>query len=93
MTWAALLIGLIWEDVAAQLAGKAAVMFQRVGRGGLVAFAEDPNYRAYNPSTTLLTRSSRLASRAPFIRRARKCVLILSRTLSSRHGPVSAQTA
>ena len=25
--------GLIWEDVAAQLGGKAAVMFQRVGRG------------------------------------------------------------
>lgn len=46
--------GLIWDDVQQELAESAAVLFQRVGRGGLVAFSEDPNYRAYNESSMLL---------------------------------------
>lgn len=46
--------GLIWDDVAEQLAGTAALIHQRVGRGGIVAFAEDPNYRAYNEASMLL---------------------------------------
>ena len=46
--------GLIWEDVQEQLAESAAVIYQRVGRGGLVAFTEDPNYRAYNEASMLL---------------------------------------
>ena len=36
------------------VAGSAAVIYQRFGRGGIVAFAEDPNYRAYSEATQLL---------------------------------------
>ncbi len=46
--------GLIWDDVRDTLGGTAAVIFQRAGRGGIVAFAEDPNYRAYNEASMLL---------------------------------------
>lgn len=46
--------GLIWDDVRDTLAGTAAIIFQRAGRGGIVAFAEDPNYRAYDEASMLL---------------------------------------
>jgi hypothetical protein len=46
--------GLIWDDVREELAQTAAVIYQRFGRGGIVAFAEDPNYRAYNEASMLL---------------------------------------
>ena len=46
--------GLIWDDVRDTLGGTAAVIFQRAGRGGIVAFAEDPNYRTYNEASMLL---------------------------------------
>ena len=36
------------------MANKAFLIHQSVGRGQLVAFAEDPNYRAYAEATQLL---------------------------------------
>ena len=39
--------GVVWEDVRPQLANKASLVHQPVGRGQVVAFTEDPNYRAY----------------------------------------------
>jgi hypothetical protein len=49
-----LLGGIIWEAARPQLANKAFLIHQPVGRGQLVAFAEDPNYRAYAETTELL---------------------------------------
>jgi hypothetical protein len=46
--------GLAWEEAQAQLARKAFLMYQAVGRGHLVAFAEEPNYRAFTEATQLL---------------------------------------
>ena len=46
--------GLIWDDVRDELAETAALIYQRFGRGGIVAFSEDPNYRAYNEASMLL---------------------------------------
>ncbi len=46
--------GIVWEDSRPQLANKAFLIHQPVGRGQLVAFAEDPNYRAYAEATQLL---------------------------------------
>ncbi|MFW6206345.1 MAG: hypothetical protein ACOC5J_00255, partial [Gemmatimonadota bacterium] len=48
------LSGVVWEEARPQLAGKAFLIHQPVGRGQLVAFAEDPNYRAYTEATQLL---------------------------------------
>ncbi len=48
------LSGVVWEDVRPQLANKPYLIHQPVGRGQLVAFTEDPNYRAYTESTMLL---------------------------------------
>lgn len=42
-----LVSGLVWEDARKQLPGKAYLMYVRAGRGHLVAFAEDPGYRAF----------------------------------------------
>lgn len=41
------LSGLVWEENRKQIAGKAYLMHQSLGRGNVVAFAEDPNYRAF----------------------------------------------
>ena len=41
------LSGLVWEENRKQIAGKAFLMHQNLGRGNVVAFAEDPNYRAF----------------------------------------------
>jgi hypothetical protein len=46
--------GIVWETARAQLANKAFLIHQPVGRGQLVAFAEDPDYRAYAETTELL---------------------------------------
>jgi hypothetical protein len=44
----------VWDEASPQLANKAFLIHQPVGRGRLVAFAEDPNYRAYAEATQLL---------------------------------------
>ena len=46
--------GIVWEESRPQLANKAFLIHQPVGQGQLVAFAEDPNYRAYAEATQLL---------------------------------------
>ena len=46
--------GTVWEEARPQLANKAWLIHQPVGRGQIVAFAEDPNYRAYTEATMLL---------------------------------------
>jgi hypothetical protein len=46
--------GVVWDDVKPQLANKAFLVHQPVGRGQIVAFSEDPNYRAYTEGTMLL---------------------------------------
>jgi hypothetical protein len=46
--------GHVWSDTREQLAQKAFLMHQPLGRGHIVAFAEDPNYRGYAEATELL---------------------------------------
>jgi hypothetical protein len=46
--------GIVWETAKPQLANKAYLMIEPVGRGQMVAFAEEPNYRAYAEATELL---------------------------------------
>ena len=48
------LSGTVWADSRAQLASKAFLIHQPEGQGQLIAFAEDPNYRAYSEATELL---------------------------------------
>jgi hypothetical protein len=48
------LSGVVWDEVQPQLANKAYLIHQPVGRGQVVAFTEDPNYRAYTEATMLL---------------------------------------
>ena len=48
------LSGIVWEESRPQLANKAFLVHQPVGAGQIVAFAEDPNYRAYAEATQLL---------------------------------------
>jgi hypothetical protein len=48
------LSGFIWEDSKKQLANKAYLMHQPHGRGHVVAFAEDPNYRVFFDGLNLL---------------------------------------
>lgn len=48
------LSGIVWDDARPQLASKAFLVHQPVGSGQIVAFAEDPNYRAYAEATQLL---------------------------------------
>jgi len=48
------LSGIVWEAARPQLASKAFLIHQPVGRGQVIAFAEDPNYRAYAEATELL---------------------------------------
>jgi hypothetical protein len=48
------LSGIVWEEARPQLASKAFLMHEAVGSGRIVAFAEDPNYRAYAEATQLL---------------------------------------
>lgn len=46
--------GIAWDESRPQLAHKAFLMHQPMGQGQLVAFAEDPNYRAYAEASQLL---------------------------------------
>ncbi len=46
--------GLAWEEAQDQLARKAFLMYQSVGDGHLIAFAEDPNFRGFTEATQLL---------------------------------------
>ncbi len=46
--------GLVWKEAQPLLAGRAYLMHQPMGRGHVIAFAEDPNYRAYAEATELL---------------------------------------
>ena len=46
--------GLVWDDARDQLAQKAFLLHQPVGQGHLIAFAEEPNYRAFTEATELL---------------------------------------
>jgi hypothetical protein len=48
------LSGVAWEEARPQLATKAFLIHQPVGRGQIIAFAEDPNFRAYTETTQLL---------------------------------------
>ncbi len=48
------LSGIVWEDARPQLASKAFLMHEPMGRGRVVAFAEDPNFRGYAEATQLL---------------------------------------
>jgi len=41
--------GYCWPETLALLPGRASVLYQSSGRGHLVAFADDPNYRAFSP--------------------------------------------
>lgn len=49
-----ILSGFVWEETKTQLANKAYLMHQQHGRGHVVAFAEDPNTRAFFDGTNLL---------------------------------------
>lgn len=49
-----LVSGLIWDDARKQLPNKAFLMHVRMGRGHLVAFAEDPGYRAFLEGLNLM---------------------------------------
>jgi hypothetical protein len=46
--------GIVWDAAKPQLAHKAFLVHQPLGRGQVIAFAEDPNYRAYAEATQLL---------------------------------------
>ena len=48
------LSGIVWEEGRPQLASKGFLMYEPIGSGQVVAFAEDPNYRAYAEATQLL---------------------------------------
>ena len=48
------LSGIVWDEARPQLANKAFLMYESYGSGQIVAFAEDPNYRAYTEATELL---------------------------------------
>ena len=48
------LSGLVWDEAKEPLARKAFLMEQPTGRGHVIAFAEDPNFRAYAEATELL---------------------------------------
>ncbi|MEX2465345.1 MAG: M14 family zinc carboxypeptidase [Gemmatimonadota bacterium] len=46
--------GIVWEEARPQLANKSFLMYEPIGSGQVVSFAEDPNYRAYAEATQLL---------------------------------------
>jgi len=46
--------GHVWEEARPLLSQRAYLMHQPMGRGHIVAFAEDPNYRAFAEATELL---------------------------------------
>jgi hypothetical protein len=46
--------GLVWQEAQPLLSGRSFLMHQPMGRGHVIAFAEEPNYRAYAEATQLL---------------------------------------
>ncbi len=46
--------GHVWKEALPLLASRSYLMYQSSGRGHVIAFAEDPNYRAYAEATELL---------------------------------------
>jgi hypothetical protein len=46
--------GLVWDEARDQLAQKAFLIHQPMGQGHVIAFAEEPNYRAFTEATELL---------------------------------------
>jgi hypothetical protein len=46
--------GLVWDEARDQLARKAYLLHQPLGQGHVIAFAEDPNYRAFTEASQLL---------------------------------------
>ena len=46
--------GLVWDEAQTALAQKAYLIHQQSGAGHVIAFAEEPNYRAYTEATMLL---------------------------------------
>jgi hypothetical protein len=46
--------GLVWDEAQTALAQKAFLIHQASGTGHVIAFAEEPNYRAYTEGTMLL---------------------------------------
>ncbi len=46
--------GLMWDAAMEQLPQKAFLIYQPMGQGHVIAFAEDPNYRAYAEATQFL---------------------------------------
>jgi len=46
--------GFTWANPLEQLPQKAFLIHQPLGQGHVIAFAEDPNYRAFTEATTLL---------------------------------------
>ena len=50
----ALLSGFTWEASRKQMGNKAYLMHQPTGRGHVIAFAEDPNYRAFMDGLNIL---------------------------------------
>ncbi len=49
-----LLSGFMWDDSKKQLPNKAYLIHSRMGRGHIVGFAEDPNYRAFMDGLNLM---------------------------------------
>jgi hypothetical protein len=56
--------GLVWKEAIPLLAQRAFLMHQPTGRGHVIAFAEDPNYRAFTEATELLFINAVLLARA-----------------------------
>ena len=56
--------GLVWKEAMPLLAQRAFLMHQPTGRGHVIAFAEDPNYRAFTEATELLFINAVLLSHA-----------------------------
>jgi len=46
--------GLVWDEARDQLAQKAYLIYEPMGQGHVIAFAEDPNFRAFTEATELL---------------------------------------
>ena len=46
--------GLVWEEARDQIAQKAYLVYQPVGQGHVIAFAEDPNFRAFTEASELM---------------------------------------
>ncbi len=46
-----LVSGFCWPQTLELMAGKPLVLYQSLGKGHVVAFADDPNYRAMTPTS------------------------------------------